>query len=84
VSVRLEAMVFVITKSVPPELQPGVVVLALADLPLPWTEILGRSEEEIIGLLAEFFAAEADGFELSGLSGGCTAGARVAWAAYSS
>ena len=62
------------------ELRPGVVVLALADLPLPWTEILGRSEEEIIGLLAEFFAAKADGLELSGLSGGCTAGARETWA----
>jgi hypothetical protein len=78
--IRHEAMVFVISRLIPSELQPGAVVLAFTDLPVPWTEILGRSEEEIIGLLAEFFAAKADGLELSGLSGGCTAGAREAWA----
>ena len=73
-------MVFVIVRSVPPERQPGAVVLALMDRPLPWTEILGRSEREIIGLLAEFYATKADGLELAGLSGGCTAGALEAWA----
>jgi hypothetical protein len=40
---------------------------------------MGRFEEEIIGLVAGFFAGKkAD--ELSGLSGGCTAGARKTWA----
>jgi hypothetical protein len=75
-----EAKVFVIVRSVPPELQPGAVMLALTDLPMPWAETLGRSEQEIIGLLTKFYATKADGLELSGLSGGCTAGAREAWA----
>jgi hypothetical protein len=75
-----EAMIYVISRSVPRELQPGVVVLALAGLPLPWTEILGIPEPEIIGLLSEFYLGRADLLELSGLSGGCTARAPGAWA----
>lgn len=54
--VEREAMAHLISRSVSVELQPGVVVLALAGLPLPWTEILGRREGEIIGLLAGFYA----------------------------
>lgn len=57
-------MVFLIHRSVPPELQPGAVVLAFTDLSVPWTEILGRSEEEIIDLLAGFFAGRNDLLEL--------------------
>lgn len=75
-----EAMIYVISRSVPRELQPGVVVLALAGLPLPWTEILGIPEPEIIGLFTEFYLGRADLLELSGLSGGCTAHAPGAWA----
>jgi hypothetical protein len=72
-----EAMIYVISRSVPRELQPGVVVLALACLPLPWTEILGIPELEVIGLLGEFYLGRADLLELSG---GCTAWAPGTWA----
>jgi len=75
-----EAMIYVISRSVPRELQPSLVVLALAGLPLPWTEILGTAEPEIIGLLREFYLGRADLLGLSGLSGGCTARAPGAWA----
>jgi hypothetical protein len=75
-----EAMIYVISRSVPGELQPSVVVLALAGLQLPWTQILGIPEPEIIGLLSQFYLGRADLLELSGLSGGCTARAPGAWA----
>ena len=65
----LEAMIYLISRTVPEDLQPALVVLAFAELPLDWMEVLGRSPEEIIDLLTEFFMT--DGFsELSGLSGG--------------
>jgi hypothetical protein len=52
-NVRLEAMVFVISRSVSQELQPCAVVLAfMVRSVLPWTEILGPPEEEILDLLA--------------------------------
>jgi hypothetical protein len=75
----LEAMIYLISRTVPEDLQPAVVVLAFAELPLDWTEILGRTPDEITGMLAEFFMRD-DFAEVSGLSGGCTAGAREAWA----
>jgi hypothetical protein len=56
------------------------VVLAFAELPVVWAEIIGRPEEEIIGMLAEFFMMRDDLLELSGLSGGCTAETRQLWA----
>jgi hypothetical protein len=56
------------------------VVLAFAELPVVWAEIIGCPEEEIIGMLAEFFMTRDDLFELSGLSGGCTAEIRQFWA----
>jgi hypothetical protein len=54
-------MAYVISKTVPAELQPGVLVLALA---LPehyrsassWTGILSRLADEIVDLLAGFYA----------------------------
>jgi hypothetical protein len=69
-----EAMIYLITRSVPRELQPGIVVLALAERPLSWAEILGRPEEEIIDLLAEFYVGRDDLLQLSVLSGGCSEG----------
>jgi len=55
------AMACVITETVAPELQPAVLVLALAPLPwsrraYPWTEMLGRPTGEIVDLLAMFYA----------------------------
>jgi hypothetical protein len=41
--------------------------------------VIGHPEEEIIGMLAEFFMRD-DLAEVSGLSGGCTADARQTWA----
>jgi hypothetical protein len=75
-----EAMIYVISRSVPRELQPGVVAVALAGLPLPWTQILGIPEPEVIGLLSEFYLGRADLVELSGLSGGWTGRAPGTWA----
>ena len=69
----LEAMVYLISRTVPEDLQPAVVVLAFAELPVVWAEIIGRPEEEVIGMLAEFFMTRDDLLQLSGLSGGCTA-----------
>ena len=48
----LEAMVYLISRTVSEDLQPAVVVLAFAELPVVWAEIIGRPEEEIIALLA--------------------------------
>ena len=48
-------MVYLISRTVPEDLQPAVVVLAFAELPVVWAEIIGRPEEEVIGMLAEFF-----------------------------
>jgi hypothetical protein len=76
----LEAMVYLISRTVPEDLQPAVVVLAFAELPVVWAEIIGRPEEEVIGMLAEFFMTRDDLLQLSGLSGGCTAEACKAWA----
>jgi hypothetical protein len=76
----LEVMVYLISCTVPEDLQPAVVVLAFAELPVVWAEIIGRPEEEVIGMLAEFFMTRDDLLQLSGLSGGCTAEAREAWA----
>ncbi len=73
----LEAMVYLISRTVPDDLQPAVVVLAFAELPVVWAEIIGRTEEEIIGMLAEFFVTRDDLLELSG---GCTAEVRQLWA----
>jgi len=89
----LEAMVYLISRTVPEELQPAVVALAFAELPLDWGELLlGSTREEITEMLAEFFMT--DGFSaLSGLSGGCAAEAREerarrqaeqTWAVYAS
>lgn len=64
----------------PEDLQPAVAVLAFAELPLDWTELLGRSPEEITDMLAEFYLTREDLLEMSGLPGGCTADAREAWA----
>lgn len=75
----LEAMVYLISRTVPEDLQPAVVVLAFAELPVVWAEVIGCPEEEIIGMLTEFFMRD-DFAEVSGLSGGCTADARKAWA----
>jgi hypothetical protein len=75
----LEAMVYLISRLLPEELQPALVVLAFTQLPLDWAELLGRTPEEITGMLAEFFMRQ-DFAEVSGLSGGCTADAREAWA----
>jgi hypothetical protein len=75
----LEAMVYLISKTVPEELQPAVVVLAFTELPLDWAEVLGRTPEEITDILTEFFMRD-DFAEVSGLSGGCTAEAREEWA----
>jgi hypothetical protein len=75
----LEAMVYLISRTVPEDLQPAVVVLALAELPVVWAEIIGCAEEEIIALLAEFYLTRNDLLQLSGLPGGCTAEARQLW-----
>ncbi len=75
----LEAMIYLISRTVPEDLQPAVVVLAFAELPVVWAEVIGRPEEEVIGMLAEFFIRD-DFAEVSGLSGGCAAGARETWA----
>jgi hypothetical protein len=75
----LEAMIYLISRTVPEDLQPAVVVLAFAELPVVWAEVIGRAEEEIIGMLAEYFMRD-DFVEVSGLSGGCTADAHEAWA----
>ena len=45
-------------------------VLAFAELPVVWAEIIGRPEEEIIALLAEFYLSRDDLLQLSGLPGG--------------
>jgi hypothetical protein len=37
----LEAMVYLISRTVPEDLQPAVVVLAFAELPVVWAEISG-------------------------------------------
>jgi hypothetical protein len=66
----LEAMVYLISRTVPEDLQPAVVVLAFAELPVVWAEIIGRAEEEIIALLAEFYLTRDDVLQLSGLAGG--------------
>ncbi len=71
-------MVHLICRLVPRDSRAGYVVLAMADLAVPWTEILGRPEAEIIGMLAGFYLNREDCLDLSGLSGGCTAGAREA------
>ena len=75
----LEAMVYLVSRTVPEDLQPAVVVLAFAELPVVWAEVIGRPTEEIVEMLAEFFMRD-DFAEVSGLSGGCTADARDAWA----
>jgi hypothetical protein len=76
----LEAMIYLISRAVPGEYQPAVVVLAFAELPLDWAEVLGRPEEEIIALLAEFYLTRDDLLQLSGLSGGSSPEARATWA----
>jgi hypothetical protein len=76
----IEAMVYLISRTVPEDLQPAVVVLAFAELPVVWAEVIGRPEEEIIDMLAEFYLTSDDLLELSGLPGGCTAEARQSWA----
>lgn len=58
--VERHAMAYVITRTVEPELQPAVLVLALTPLPwsrraYPWTEMLGRPAGEIVDLLAGFY-----------------------------
>jgi hypothetical protein len=45
-------------------------VLVFAELPVVWAEIIGRPEEEIIALLAEFYLKRDDLLQLSGLPGG--------------
>jgi hypothetical protein len=76
----LEAMVYLISRTVPEDLQPAVVVLAFAELPVVWAEIIGRPEADIIDMLTEFFMTRDDLLELSGLSGGCTVETRQLWA----
>jgi hypothetical protein len=39
-----------------------------------WAEIIGRPEEEIIALLAEFYLTHDDLLQLSGLPGGHSGG----------
>ncbi len=73
-------MVYLISRTVPEDLQPAVVVLAFAELPVVRAEIMGRPEEEVIDILAGFFMTRDDLLELSGLSGGCTTETRQLWA----
>jgi hypothetical protein len=75
----LEAMIYLISRTVPEKLQPALVVLACTELPLDLAEVLGRTPEEITETLAEFYIRD-DFAEVSGLSGGSAEGAREAWA----
>jgi hypothetical protein len=59
--VECRAMAYVISRTVAPELQPAVLVLAAVPGPwglraLPWTGMLGHPVGEIVDLLAEFYA----------------------------
>ena len=76
----LEAMIYLISRTVPEDLKPAVMVLAFAELPVVWAAVIGRPEEEIIDTLAEFYLTSNDLLKLSGLSEGCTAEARRSWA----
>lgn len=58
-------MVYLISRTVPEHLQPAVVVLAFAELPLDWTEVLGRTREEITSMLAEFYLTRDDLLQLA-------------------
>jgi len=40
----LETMIYLISRTVAEDLQPAVVVLAFAELPVVWGEIIGRPE----------------------------------------